>query len=224
MSRYLEENLEMPLREALEIVQNRIKERSTYFGIRTRKSPLDLWVYQEMIFEMRPDVIVEIGNARRVPLLACSSSADVPSVRDAKLRWKLSQFGKSWIGSVHRHEHEGDQSISMPHNRSLNAVCQHRPPSVIRQQGHSLVTGKRQLMQMPGFVKMLDSLSMRRLHPLIVPAHNTAGRASSLPDRAASSKVRDDSAVRHKPVTPASHLIPSVPRPHNPVDAFSQHS
>lgn len=34
---------------------------STYLGIRSIKNPLDWWVYQEIAWETRPDVIVEIG-------------------------------------------------------------------------------------------------------------------------------------------------------------------
>ena len=35
-----------------------------YFGIPTKKNPLDLWVYQEILFELRPTVVIEIGNWR----------------------------------------------------------------------------------------------------------------------------------------------------------------
>lgn len=38
--------------------------KDTYWlGVTTWKCPLDLWVYQEMIFELRPDVIIETGTA-----------------------------------------------------------------------------------------------------------------------------------------------------------------
>ncbi len=63
MSDYMEENLGMPLKDALAIIQNRIMNKTTYFGIPTYKSPMDAWVYQEIIFETRPDAIIEIGNA-----------------------------------------------------------------------------------------------------------------------------------------------------------------
>ncbi len=33
-----------------------------YFGIKTLKFPLDLWIYQELIFRIKPDVIVETGT------------------------------------------------------------------------------------------------------------------------------------------------------------------
>ena len=38
--------------------------RNTYFlGVRTAKCPLDLWIYQELLVELRPDLIVECGTA-----------------------------------------------------------------------------------------------------------------------------------------------------------------
>ncbi|HKE55740.1 MAG TPA: CmcI family methyltransferase [Pyrinomonadaceae bacterium] len=52
----------MPLREVLQRLQDRIMNVSTYFGISTLKSPVDFWVYQEILFETRPDYIIEIGN------------------------------------------------------------------------------------------------------------------------------------------------------------------
>jgi len=59
---YMEESLDMPLREVLQCLQDRIMTVSTYFGIRTLKSPVDFWIYQEILFETRPDYIIEIGN------------------------------------------------------------------------------------------------------------------------------------------------------------------
>jgi len=58
----MEDRLDLPTSDVLELMQTRLKEQSTYFGIRTLKSPLDFWVYQEIIFAQRPDVILEIGN------------------------------------------------------------------------------------------------------------------------------------------------------------------
>lgn len=59
---FMESCLDWPLSKILEIIQDRIVNESTYFGILTQKSPLDYWIYQEIIFETKPNVIVEIGN------------------------------------------------------------------------------------------------------------------------------------------------------------------
>jgi cephalosporin hydroxylase len=62
MAYYMEENLDMPLGKVLDIIQDRIMHQTTYFGVRALKSPFDHWIYQEIIFETKPDVIIEIGN------------------------------------------------------------------------------------------------------------------------------------------------------------------
>jgi cephalosporin hydroxylase len=63
MSDFMDENLDSPLREVLPVIQDGIMTRTSYFGVRTLKNPMDAWVYQEIIYETRPDVIVEIGNS-----------------------------------------------------------------------------------------------------------------------------------------------------------------
>lgn len=38
--------------------------KNTYWlGVRTAKCPLDLWIYQEILWETRPDLIIECGTA-----------------------------------------------------------------------------------------------------------------------------------------------------------------
>jgi cephalosporin hydroxylase len=38
--------------------------KDTYWlGVRAQKCPLDLWIYQELLHELRPDLIVETGTA-----------------------------------------------------------------------------------------------------------------------------------------------------------------
>lgn len=54
--------LDWPVSKILPIMQDRIVGRSTYFGIPTQKNPLDFWIFQEILWETQPDVIVEIGN------------------------------------------------------------------------------------------------------------------------------------------------------------------
>lgn len=58
----MEFNLSMPVKTVMEFMQKR-QPTTFYMGVNTQKCPLDLWVYQEIIFELKPDVVVEIGNA-----------------------------------------------------------------------------------------------------------------------------------------------------------------
>jgi len=52
--------------------------RDTYWqGIPTYKCPLDLWIYQEMIFKERPDLIVECGTANGGSALFLASMCDL---------------------------------------------------------------------------------------------------------------------------------------------------
>ena len=62
MNKYLEESASVPLGEVLEVMQDRIVNRTTYFGVPALKNPIDFWVYQEIINEVRPTLIIEIGN------------------------------------------------------------------------------------------------------------------------------------------------------------------
>ena len=62
MSIYLEESLNMPLSSVLQKIQDRIMRDTSYFGIKTLQSPNDFWVYQEIIYKIKPDVLIEIGN------------------------------------------------------------------------------------------------------------------------------------------------------------------
>ncbi|ESS71595.1 rhamnosyl O-methyltransferase [Methyloglobulus morosus KoM1] len=59
---YMEDALLKPLGEVLQIIQSRLVTDSTYFGIQCLRSPMDFWIYQEIIFMLKPDVIVEVGN------------------------------------------------------------------------------------------------------------------------------------------------------------------
>ena len=62
-TKYMEKNLNMHLRKVLPIIHEGMMERTTYFGIGAQKNPLDAWTYQEILYETRPDVIIEIGTA-----------------------------------------------------------------------------------------------------------------------------------------------------------------
>lgn len=74
---YLETSLDLPLKEALARMQDRILQRTYYFGVQTFKNPLDYWVYQEIIHALKPDVIVEIGNYYGGSTLALAHLCDL---------------------------------------------------------------------------------------------------------------------------------------------------
>lgn len=38
-------------------------QNTTWFGVTTLKCPLDLWIYQELIYKLKPEVIVECGTS-----------------------------------------------------------------------------------------------------------------------------------------------------------------
>src|SRR5262249_37870941 len=73
---YMEQNLDLPLREVLGLMQTRIMTETRYFGIQTLKCPIDFWVYQEIICETTPDFIIEIGNYHGGSSLALAHLCD----------------------------------------------------------------------------------------------------------------------------------------------------
>ena len=77
MTYYMEENLDMPLRKALSIMQDRIMNQTTYLGVKALMNPLDHWVYQELIYETQPDIIIEIGNASGGSTLSLAHICDI---------------------------------------------------------------------------------------------------------------------------------------------------
>lgn len=56
--------LDMTLREWLIFHQkNLVADKCHWMGVTAWKNPLDAWVYQEIIYETKPDIIIEIGSA-----------------------------------------------------------------------------------------------------------------------------------------------------------------
>jgi cephalosporin hydroxylase len=51
--------------------------RATWLGAQALKNPLDLWVYQEILFETRPELIVETGTYRGGSALFLASMCDL---------------------------------------------------------------------------------------------------------------------------------------------------
>ncbi len=57
------ETFKMNLKDWLDYYQENIHMHNcSYMGVRTRKNPIDAWVYQEIIHEVKPDYIIEIGS------------------------------------------------------------------------------------------------------------------------------------------------------------------
>lgn len=48
-----------------------------WLGVKVAKCPLDLWVYQEMLFELRPDLILEAGTALGGSALYLATMCDI---------------------------------------------------------------------------------------------------------------------------------------------------
>lgn len=81
----MENNLETPLKEILPSIQNRIMNSTTYCGIQTWKNPLDAWVYQEIIFQKKPDFIIEIGNFSGGSTLFLAHLLDLMGLSNSKV-------------------------------------------------------------------------------------------------------------------------------------------
>jgi len=73
----MENNLSMTLGAYLPILQKRIMDYSTYHGIKTLKNPFDFWLYMEIIWKMKPDFIIEIGNNWGGSTLALAHQLDL---------------------------------------------------------------------------------------------------------------------------------------------------
>jgi cephalosporin hydroxylase len=52
-------------------------ERTRWLGTSVRKCPLDLWIYQEILFQTRPDVIIETGTLYGGSALYLASVCDL---------------------------------------------------------------------------------------------------------------------------------------------------
>lgn len=64
-------------RELQDAIEKRIMHGTTFLGVPALKNPMDAWVYQEIIHELRPDVIVEIGNKAGGSLLFLAQVCDM---------------------------------------------------------------------------------------------------------------------------------------------------
>jgi cephalosporin hydroxylase len=57
---HIENNTNTPLKDLILRWQDQTGQ-STYFGVQAVKNPGDAWIYQEIVTDMQPDVIIEVG-------------------------------------------------------------------------------------------------------------------------------------------------------------------
>jgi hypothetical protein len=50
---YMEDALDIPARDIMQIMQERIQVKTIYFGRPAVKGPIDFWFYHEVIFESK---------------------------------------------------------------------------------------------------------------------------------------------------------------------------
>lgn len=74
---YLEDNLDKHISALLQQVQKRILTETTYCGVKALTNPMDFWVYQEIIFRSKPDIIIEIGTNWGGTALALAHQLDL---------------------------------------------------------------------------------------------------------------------------------------------------
>lgn len=61
---YYQKRLSMTLRQWLLYHQkNIVFDQCSWMGVKALKNPFDSWIYQEIIYKVRPDVLIEIGSA-----------------------------------------------------------------------------------------------------------------------------------------------------------------
>lgn len=56
---------------------NKTWSDTKWLGVKTQKLPLDLWIYQEIIYELKPDLIIETGTASGGSALYLASICDL---------------------------------------------------------------------------------------------------------------------------------------------------
>ena len=85
--------------------------RPTFLGVRCIKNPFDLWIYQELIYKIRPDLIVETGSFEGGSALylsaiqqICLGQGTVITI-DLRPEWPPSVVGNPHIVTV-----EGDST------------------------------------------------------------------------------------------------------------------
>ena len=56
------DNLSMPMIQYMGMMLDIIRSMTSYKGVHLCKFPLDTWIFQEIIYERKPSIIIELGN------------------------------------------------------------------------------------------------------------------------------------------------------------------
>lgn len=74
-----------------------------WMGVMAGRNPLDAWVYQQIIWEIRPELVVELGALQGGTTLFLANMMDLVSMRDASYQGEViavdidgEAFGVSW--------------------------------------------------------------------------------------------------------------------------------
>lgn len=62
-NKFLEDSLNMTIEKWLYYHQNNVHYKQKYRGLNMIKNPFDLVVYDEILWEVKPTIIIEVGNA-----------------------------------------------------------------------------------------------------------------------------------------------------------------
>lgn len=62
--KFLENSLSMTIEEWLRYYQRYIIFNQTYKGLQIKKNPLDLIIYEEILWKIKPTIIIEIGSSQ----------------------------------------------------------------------------------------------------------------------------------------------------------------
>jgi cephalosporin hydroxylase len=134
MAFYIEDSTAVPLGKVLDVIQDRILHRTTYFGVPALKNPMDFWVYQEIIFARKPNVIIEIGN----------------------------YFGGSTLALAHLYDLIGDGNviaIDITHDHIYPQVRDHPRITMLEGDACSLVDDVRKLISFDDRVMIIEDSS-----------------------------------------------------------------
>ncbi len=129
-----------------------MEDRSHWMGVRALKNPLDAWIYQEILYEVRPQVVVELGSAYGGSTLFLCHILDLLGV-------------EATVVSVdQQHSH-----FAAEHQRIEKVTGDTRSPEVIARVGE-LCDGKRTLLiHDASHVADVVLEDLRNYGPLVTP-------------------------------------------------------